>query len=85
VRYQYADAVRALKLVVQSAPENALACDMLSWALAYQIPPEATEAEKAAREAIRLNPSLGYAQYHLGRALYMQNWFPEAMAAFGSQ
>jgi serine/threonine protein kinase/tetratricopeptide (TPR) repeat protein len=82
VRYQYADAVRELKLVVQSEPENALAWDMLSWALAYQIPPEATEAEKAAREAIRLNPSIGYAQYHLGRALYMQNRFPEAMAAF---
>jgi eukaryotic-like serine/threonine-protein kinase len=82
VRYQYADAVRELRLVVQSEPENALAWDILSWALAYQTPPEATEAEKAAREAIRLNPSLGYAQYHLGRALYMQNRFPEAMAAF---
>jgi tetratricopeptide (TPR) repeat protein len=59
-----------------------LAWDILSWALAYETPPEAVEAEKAAREAIRLNPSLGYAQYHLGRALYMQNRFPEAMAAF---
>jgi len=82
VRYQYADAVRELRLAVQSEPENALAWDILSWALAYQTPPEASEAEKAAREAIRLNPSLGYAQYHLGRALYMQNRFPEAMAAF---
>jgi TolB-like protein len=82
LRYQYADAVRELRLAVQAEPENALAWDILSWALAYEIPPEPVEAEKAAREAIRLNPSLGYAQYHLGRALYMQSRFPEAMAAF---
>jgi serine/threonine protein kinase len=82
VRYQYADAVRELRLAVQAEPENALAWDILSWALAYQTPPEPTEAEKTAREAIRLNPSIGYAQYHLGRALYMQSRFPEAMAAF---
>jgi tetratricopeptide (TPR) repeat protein len=50
--------------------------------LAYQTPPDAVEAEKAAREAIKFNPFLGYAQYHLGRALYMQGRFPEAMAAF---
>jgi tetratricopeptide (TPR) repeat protein len=54
----------------------------LSWALAYQTPPQAEEAEKAARESIRLNPSIGIAQYHLGRALYLQNHLPEAMAAF---
>jgi TolB-like protein len=82
LRYQYADAVRELRVAVQAEPENALAWDILSWALAYEIPPEPVEAEKAAREAIRLNPSLGYAQYHLGRALYMQSRFPEAMAAF---
>jgi len=82
VHYQYADAARELKLAVHAEPENALAWGILSWALAYQTPPDAVEAEKAAREAIRLNSSIGYAQYHLGRALYMQNRFPEAMAAF---
>ncbi len=82
VRYLYADAVRELRPVVQAEPENPWAWDILSWALGYEIPPEAEESEKAARQAIRLNPSLGYAQYHLGRALYLQNRLPEAMTAF---
>ena len=80
--YQYAEASRELSLAVQSEPDNALAWDIYSWTLTYETPPKATEAEKAAREAIRLNPSMGYAFYHLGRALYMQNRIPEAMAAF---
>jgi eukaryotic-like serine/threonine-protein kinase len=82
VQFKYAEAAREGKLAIQSEPDNAYAWDIYSWALAYQTPPDAVEAEKAARETIRLNPSLGYAQYHLGRALYMQNRFPEAMAAF---
>jgi tetratricopeptide (TPR) repeat protein len=74
--------VRELRLAVQTEPDSALAWDILSWALAYQTPPDPIEAEKAAREAIKFNPFLGYAQYHLGRALYMQGRFPKAMAAF---
>jgi eukaryotic-like serine/threonine-protein kinase len=80
--YQYRDAVVQFRSATQTEPDNALGWDSLSWALAYQTPPEAVESEKAAREAIRLNPALVYAQYHLGRALYMQGRFPEAMAAF---
>jgi len=80
--YQYADAAREFRLATQAEPDNALAWDQLSWVLAYQTPPQAAEAEKAARESIRLNPSFGMVQYHLGRALYLQNRFPEAMAAF---
>jgi serine/threonine protein kinase len=80
--YKYAEATNEFRVATQSEPDNALAWDLLSWSLAYQTPPQPVEAEKAAREAIRLNPSLGYAQYHLGRALYLQNRFPEAMAAF---
>jgi eukaryotic-like serine/threonine-protein kinase len=81
-RYQYRDAVTQFRSATQTEPDNALGWDSLSWALAYQTPPEAVESERAAREAIRLNPALVYAQYHLGRALYMQGRFPEAMAAF---
>jgi eukaryotic-like serine/threonine-protein kinase len=80
--YQYTDSAREFRWATQAEPDNAFAWDMLSWVLAYQTPPQATEAEKAAREAIRLNPSGGVAQYHLGRALYLQDRFPEAMAAF---
>ena len=80
--FQYADAAREFRLVIQAEPDNAVGWDQLAWALAYEIPPEAIEAEKSARETLRLNRSNNYAQYHLGRALYLQNRFPEAMAAF---
>ncbi len=80
--FKYADAVREARLAIEQEPDNALAWDQLSWALGYVIPPEPLEAEKAAREAFRLNPSMSYAQYHLGRALYLQGRYPEAMAAF---
>jgi eukaryotic-like serine/threonine-protein kinase len=81
-RYQYAEATKEIRLATELDPDNANAWDSLSWSLAYELPPQAVEAEKAARQAARLNPYLGYAQYHLGRALYLQNRFPEAMAAF---
>jgi len=82
LRYDYAGAARECRLSAQLEPDNALAWDMLSWALTYEQPPQAEEAEKSAREAIRLRPTLFYAQYHLGRALYLQKRYPEAMAAF---
>ena len=81
-RYQYAEASRETRLATQLDPDNASAWDSLSWSLAYEIPPQAIESEKAARQAVRLNPYLGYAQYHLGRALYLQNRFKEALEAF---
>ncbi len=80
--FKYGDAVREARLAIDEEPDNALAWDLLGWALAYETPPDAVEAEKAVREAIRLNPSIAYTQYHLGRALFLQGRFPEAMAAF---
>ena len=82
VNFRYPESISELRLAVQEEPDNALAWDMLSWALGYETPPDPVESEKAAREAIRLNPALSYAQYHIGRALYLQGHFPEAMAAF---
>ena len=80
--YNYAEAVREARVAVQEEPDNALAWDLLSWALAYQTPPDPIESEKAAREAIRLNPAIAYAQYHLGRALILQGRFADAMTTF---
>ncbi|MGB8323969.1 MAG: protein kinase, partial [Candidatus Acidiferrum sp.] len=80
--YKYEDAVREARIAVQEEPDNALAWDLLAWALAYQNPPDPIESEKAAREAIRLNPAISYAQYHLGRALILQGRFADAMTAF---
>ena len=82
ISYEYADAAREFRLATQAEPDNAMTWDLLSWALGYETPPQAVEAEKASRETIRLSPAFGYAQYHLGRALYLQNRFPEAMTAF---
>jgi serine/threonine protein kinase/tetratricopeptide (TPR) repeat protein len=81
-RYEYGRAVEGLREAVRLDPENSHAWDALSWALAYEQPPQAAEAEKAAREAIRLQPSLTPAQYHLGRALLLQGRYDEASKAF---
>jgi TolB-like protein/Flp pilus assembly protein TadD/predicted Ser/Thr protein kinase len=82
LRYDYTRAIGEFREAVRLEPENALGWDLLSWALAYQQPPDALEAEKAARETIRLQPTSSAAQYHLGRALLLQGRYPEAGAAF---
>jgi serine/threonine protein kinase/Tfp pilus assembly protein PilF len=81
-KYDYAKAAEVLREAVRMGPEDSHAWDALSWALAYEQPPEAVEAEKAAREAIRLQPSLTPAFYHLGRALVLQGRYEEATKAF---
>jgi serine/threonine protein kinase len=80
--YQYSKAVQELHEAARLDPLDSHAWDDLSWALAYEQPPEAVESEKAAREAIRLQPSLVPAQYHLGRALLLQGRYEEARKAF---
>ena len=81
-KYNYPKAVEGLREAVRMDPEDSHAWDVLSWALAYEQPPEAVEAEKAAREAVRLQPSLTPALYHLGRALLLQGRYEEATKAF---
>ncbi|HXZ10973.1 MAG TPA: protein kinase [Candidatus Sulfotelmatobacter sp.] len=82
LRYDYTRAVGEFREAVRLDPENAIGWDLLAWALAYEQPPEALEAEKAAREAIRLQPTSAAAQYHLGRALVFQSRYAEATTAF---
>ena len=81
-KYEYAKAAEVLRQAVRLEPDNSHAWDTLSWVLAYETPPQSVEAEKAAREAIRLQPSLPIAHYHLGRALLFQGRYDEAMKAF---
>jgi serine/threonine protein kinase/cytochrome c-type biogenesis protein CcmH/NrfG len=81
-KYEYAKAAGILREAVRLDPENSHAWDALSWVLAYEQPPQAGEAEKAAREAIRLQPSLAIAYYHLGRSLLLQGRYDEATKAF---
>jgi serine/threonine-protein kinase len=82
LRYDYARAAQECREALRADPENAFAWDQLSWALGYLEPPDAPEAEKAAREALRLEPSRFMAEYHLGRALYLQGRYDESRAAF---
>jgi serine/threonine protein kinase/Tfp pilus assembly protein PilF len=81
-KYDYAGGAREFRTATELDPDNSHAWDSLSWALAYEQPPEAVAAEKAAREALRLQPVFFGAYYHLGRALYLQQRYPEAIAAF---
>jgi TolB-like protein/Flp pilus assembly protein TadD/predicted Ser/Thr protein kinase len=81
-KYDYAGAAREFRTATDLDPNNAYAWDLLSWALGYEQPPEAAAAEKAAREALRLQPSLHPAHYHFGRALFLQQRYTEAIAAF---
>jgi eukaryotic-like serine/threonine-protein kinase len=81
LRYNYAASVAELRQATKLEPGNYLAWDLLSWALGYEQPPEAAEAEKAGREAIRLQPASAAAQYHLARALIFQQRYQEAEAA----
>jgi TolB-like protein len=80
--YDYVRGAAEYREAIRRDPQDADAWDKLSWALAYRTPPDAGEAEKAARESIRLQPSTAATEYHLGRALMLQGRYQEATAAF---
>jgi eukaryotic-like serine/threonine-protein kinase len=80
-KYQYFKAEEVLREAVRLDPQNSHAWDSLSWVLAYEQPPKAVEAEKASSEAIRLEPDLPVAHYHLARALLLQGRYEEASKA----
>jgi len=82
IRYDYVGAEDWFREALTVDPNDPYAWDLLSWALAYQQPPRGTEAEEAAREAIRLQPDFTSAYYHLGRALLLQSRYEEALGAF---
>jgi tetratricopeptide (TPR) repeat protein len=84
-KYDYANASQEFRTATDLDPDNAYAWDLLSWSLAYEQPPQAAASEKAAREALRLAPSFYNSYYHLGRALILQQRYPEAIAVFQRQ
>ena len=82
LKFDYAAGAVEDREAIRLEPDNPLAWDQLSWNTSYEQPPEAVEAEKAAREAIRLQPSSAASQYHLGRALLFQGRYQEAEVTF---
>jgi serine/threonine protein kinase/tetratricopeptide (TPR) repeat protein len=81
-RYDYRRGAEEFLEATRLDPEDGLAWDFASWALAYQQPPDAARAEKASREAIRTGYETMGTYYHLGRALLLEGRYDEAIAAF---
>ena len=81
-KYDYANAANEFRTATELNPNSGHAWDMLSWALCYKQPPDPVAAERASREALRLQPSFVPAYYHLGRALLLQKRYAEAIASF---
>jgi serine/threonine protein kinase/Flp pilus assembly protein TadD len=78
-KYDYAGGAAEFRTATELGPDNAQAWDLLAWALGYMHPPDAAGAEKAAREAMRLQPSLFPVYYHLARALIIEQRYSEAI------
>jgi serine/threonine protein kinase/Tfp pilus assembly protein PilF len=80
--FDYSEAAREFQEAVRIDPSAPLSWDYLSWALAYQQPPDLVAAEKASRESLRLGFFTMSAYYHLGRVLFLQKRYDEAATAF---
>jgi len=80
-RYDYRGCAREFQEASRLDPEDPDFWDGVAWALGYVQPPDAVGAEKAAREALRLGLRRMVIYYHLGRALYLQGRYDEAVAA----
>jgi non-specific serine/threonine protein kinase len=81
-RFDYRGGAREFEEATRLDPNYAEAWDYLSWALAYQQPPDLLAAEQASRESLRLGFSTMSSYYHLGRVLLLQKRYDEAIAAF---
>jgi TolB-like protein/DNA-binding winged helix-turn-helix (wHTH) protein len=81
-RFDYARAEKELLRAVELDRNDPSAWMLLAWAHSYQQPPEAHEAEAAAREAIRLAFSFAPGYYQLGRAQMLQGRYDDAIASF---
>lgn len=82
IEYKYSEAAERFRDAIRIQSDDPWTWDSLSWVLGYQQPPDGVAAEKAAREAIRMQPQFSTAYYHLGRALTLQGRYDEAAAAF---
>ena len=82
-RYDYRKGADEFREATRLDPLDGLAFDYLSWALAYQQPPDAAGAEKASKEGLRLGFETSASYYHFGRALMLLGRYDEAIEAMG--
>ena len=80
-RDDFVPAADEYRQAVRLDPRNAFAWEQLAWVLNSQQPPDPGEAEKAAREAIRLQPGLFWSHFQLAHALSLEMRYEEAIAA----
>ena len=80
-RYDYRKAAEEFREATRLDPKDGLAFDYLSWALAYQQPPDAAGAEQASKEGLRLGFETSASYYHFGRALMLEGRYDEAIEA----
>jgi non-specific serine/threonine protein kinase len=81
-RFDYRGGAREFEEATRLDANYAEAWDYLSWALAYQQPPDLPAAERASRESLRLGFTTMSSYYHLGRVLLLEKRYDEATAAF---
>ncbi len=81
-RREWALAVHEFRRALRLDSNNAYAWEELAWALNYQQPPDPEGAERAARQAIRLQPGWFWSFFQLGEALHHQARYREAIAAW---
>jgi len=81
-KFDYRGGAREFEEATRLDANYAEAWDYLSWALAYEQPPDLQAAERASRESLRLGFSTMSAYYHLGRVLLLQKRYDEAIAVF---
>jgi adenylate cyclase len=79
--YDYQGAAEVFRQVVALEPRSYIAWDSLCWALGYVTPPQTTEAEKACRQSIEVNPAFDGSYYHLERVLLQGGRLAEAQQA----
>jgi TolB-like protein len=80
-RFDYKRAAELVREAVRLPPKEARFWDNLSWALAYQTPPDGEGAAEAARRAIELQPHFPGAYYHLARGLIALGRYEDAHEA----